>query len=198
MLGGPLLLALVVSCFAPAPGAEGPLAPPPRRIVERGPSPFYYRKPRDTIGYGYRVGLGGSISLTSTLPRPGSRFTLDILPEVDLGFARGSRFGVLLEGGYSFTQGGTHLFVIGAGPAVRHFGPTFNLGPRGAMTAGLVGHALVGTSSGQAATGVRTSLLLQLFVIGIEIGHQYLVAGPQAGHELRVMVDLGLLGVVSR
>ncbi len=201
---GPALFAILADCFAPVPvvGPEPPVvmpsAPPPRRIVEQGPSPYYYRKPRDTIGWGYRLGLGAAVSLASTLPRPSPRFTLDVLPEVDLGFARGSRFGVLLEGGYSFTQGGTHLLVIGAGPAARHFGPTLGLGPRGAMAAALVGHALVGTVAGQTAVGVRTSVLFHLFVVGVEIGHQYTEAGPQRGHELRLMIDLGTVGFVRR
>lgn len=183
---------------ATSPVASTPSAPPPRHVDEQGPSPYYYRKPRDTLGWGYRVGLGGAISLASRLPRPGSRFTLDVLPEVDLGFARGRKPGLMLEGGYSFTTGGTHLFVVGAGPAWRNFGPSFGIGERGRMFAALVAHGLVGTSAGVRATGVRTSLLLQLWVVGVEVGHQYLVAGEQRGHELRVMFDLGIMGFFGK
>lgn len=197
------LFALLVRCSALAPVAAeppevSPLAPAPRRITEQGESPYYYRKPRDTIGWGYRLGLGAAVSLASTLPRPRARFTLDLLPEIDLGFARGSRFGLMIEGGYSYTQGAMHLLVIGAGPAARSLGPTWGVGPRGHMTAALIPHALVGTLAGQTAVGVRTSLLFHVFVIGVEIGHQYVEAGPQRGHELRLMIDLGLVGYRAR
>lgn len=170
-----------------------PSAPPPRRIVEQGPSPLYYRTRRDTIGFGYRLGLGASVSLASPLPRSPSRFTLDLLPELDFGFARGSKFGGLLQGGYSYTQSGTHLFVIGAGPAARHFGPTFNLGKAGTMTAALVGHAVVGTVAGRTSAGGRASVLLHAWLLGIELGYQYL-GGQQGGHELRLMVAIGAMG----
>ena len=138
------------------------------------------------------------MSLASTQPRPGSRFTLDLLPAVDLGFARGSMAGMLIQGGYSFTTGGTHLFVLGAGPAIRHFGPTLGMGSRGRMIAGLVANGVVGTVAGVGAAGVRTGVLLHMWVIGVELGHQYVVAGAQQGHELRLMIDLGELGSLGR
>lgn len=199
LCGGAVMLAL----FVVAPTGElattaEPSAPPPRRFVEAGPSPMYYRKQRDTFGLGYRVGLGASLALASALPRPLSRFTLDVLPAFDVGFARGKPMGLLFEGGYSFTQGGTHLFVVGGGPALRRFGPTFGLGKAGTMTAALLGHAVVGSMAGATATGARASALFHMWVVGLEVGYQYVVAGPQQVHELRITIDLGVLAMSGR
>jgi hypothetical protein len=192
-LGTPAL----ASAAAVAPPGE-PTAPPARRIEERGESPYYYRRPNDTIAYGYRVGLGSRISLASNVPRPVARFTLDLLPEVDFGFARGSTMGGLVQGGYSYARDGLHLFVLGAGPAVRGFGPKLDRERRGVMTAALLGHGVVGTLRGEPAAGVRTTLLFHVLALGVEVGHQYIVSGPQRGHELRLMVGVGLVGFSSR
>lgn len=209
----PGLLAIVVAgtsgtSLAQAPVASqdvaasevpvGPSVPPPRRVVEVGESPVYYRQRRDTLGWGYRVGLGASLSLASALARPRSRFTLDVLPEFDVGFARGSRWGALFEGGYSYTTGGTHLLVVGGGPALRRFGPKLLGGRTGSMTAALLGHGVVGSMAGKTATGARASVLLHLWLIGVEVGYQYVQAGAQRGHELRLMLDLGVLAEIGR
>jgi hypothetical protein len=207
MLGrGAVRLALLcVGIGAPAhasaaglpPPAE-PSAPPARRVEERGESPYYYRRPKDTLGWGYRVGLGSRISLASTMPRPVARFTLDVLPELDFGFARGSTFGGMVQGGYSYARDGLHLFVLGAGPALRGFGPKLGGQGRGIMTAALLGHGVVGTLRGEPAAGVRTTALFHVLALGIEVGHQYVVAGPQHAHELRIMVGLGIVGFSTR
>ena len=192
-LGSTWLALGLASASAPLLAVE-PHAPPPRRIEEQGESPYYYRRPKDTLGWGYRVGLGSRIALSSTAPRPRGRFTLDLLPELDVGLSRGSMAGVFIQGGYSFAREGLHLFVLGAGPAARGFGPSLGLGSRGQMTAALVGHGLVGTFQGERAGGVRTSVLFHVLAVGIEVGHQYLVAGSFRGHELRLTVALGLVG----
>lgn len=194
---GALLALVVIAGPTPASRPE-PQAPPPRRIEEQGESPHYYRRPKDTIGWGYRVGLGSRIALTSTQPRPRARFTLDLLPELDVGLSRGHPLGVMIQGGYSYAREALHLLVLGAGPALRGFGPSMGLGRRGQMNAALLAHGVVGTLAGQTAIGARTTVLFHVLALGVELGHQYVVAGPQRGHELRITVGLGLVGLRNR
>jgi len=49
--------------------------------------------------------------------------------------------------------------------------------------------------AGATATGARASALFHMWVVGLEVGYQYVVAGPQQVHELRLMIDLGVLAM---
>lgn len=186
---------------APAEGpgeAQGPAVPPPRTIEEQGPSPYHYRKPPEPPGAAFRLGFGGSFAASRGLPPPRTRFTLDVLLGLDVGLARGSKAGVLIEGGYSYAYGGQHFFVLGAGPTVRHFGPTLGLGRRGQLVAGLLAHGLFGKVAGQRAGGVRTSVVFHALAWMIEVGHQYVAVGEQSGHEVRLTLGVSFFELGGR
>lgn len=173
-----------------------PESPRVEVVAERDASPVYYRTRNDVVSGAYRVGLGASVSAASERELSDGRFTLDVLPGMELGVRRGSKAAFIVEGGYSYTMRGEHYFVAGIGPMARRLGPALlrSRNGDGSMAVALVPHGLVGTVDERLAAGLRTSVLFHVLMFGVEVAHQYVrtYAGDQ--HDVRIMFNLGAMG----
>ena len=176
----PWLVLLVAAPAAADPGFDlpEPAAPEPAVVREDTPGPLYYRLPDDTVRFLARSGVG------TELRTRGTGFTLDELVGAAVAFGRGARTGLWIEGGYSYAGFGDHLAVLGVGPTLR--GPSSELFEDGAFGLALVPHVVAGDVNGTFGYGVRTSLVGRFWMYGVEVAHEYLVAGTRSVHELHL------------
>ena len=174
---------LLLLLAAPAAADTGfdlpePAAPEPAVVREDTPGPVYYRLPDDIARFMSRSGVGAELRTR------GTGFTVDMLLGSAIAFGRGARTGLWIEGGYSYAGFGDHLAMLGVGPSLR--GAPSELLEDGAFGLALVPHAVAGDVNGTFGYGVRTSLVARFWMYGVEVAHQYLVAGPRSVHELHV------------
>jgi hypothetical protein len=187
-------LAALAASMPAAARADGKLAlpepamPAPREVVEQGESPVYYRSPDDTLLPSARLNLGTATRLAEVGETPKTAFRLDLLAGAAFAPARGSRFAVLGELGYSYVGFSEHYFTAGLGPLLRLKGPVFgddrSFGDQ--VWLGVVPRGLVGSADGALAVGLRTAVLLGWEGWGVELGHQYVTTDTRRVQELDI------------
>lgn len=180
-----LLLLAAPAAADPSFDLPEPAAPEPVVVREDTPGPLYYRLPDDTVRFLSRSGVG------TELRTSGTGFTLDMLLGSAIAFGRGAHAGLWIEGGYSYAGFGDHLAVLGAGPTLR--GDSSELLDDGAFGLALVPHAVAGDVNGTFGYGLRTSVVARFWLYGVEVAHQYLVAGSRSVHELHVTLTFPMV-----
>lgn len=160
-----------------------------RRPVERTPSRFTDRPP--LVRPALRLAPGFSARLSG---RPHAAFGLDVLASVMVGLHGGYRqWGLAPELGYSLRAPGVdHQLLAGVG--------LLNGINAEGMTLGWLPRVVMQPRSGEAWLGVRNGLWLDFAENGfsVELSHQWLRAGSNDVHELRLTlgVDLAMLAFV--
>lgn len=168
-----------------------PVAPEPEIVAEVGESPVYYRLEDDVLRANARTALGTTWRSDEGNGLSGWGFSLDLTLGAEIGFGRGSRLGVLLEGGYGYINEDEHLFLAGAGLFLRRFGPAVfddeeELRPQGDLYIVLIPHAVVGRSANQLAVGLRTSLVFGFWMYCLVLSHQWLRREGEDVHEVQI------------
>lgn len=161
----------------PALDLAEPSAPPRREVAENGTSPVYYRMPPNAVSLLVRTSIGARTRWTGERD---TAFTVDALAGAAIRFARDSRFGLWIEGGYSYATSGEHLALLGIGP-VRNRRGLFG------TTLALVPHAVAGRVDGQFGVGVRTSAIVSVGPLAFELAHQLLAVDAQRVHEMHAV-----------
>jgi hypothetical protein len=168
-----------------------PEVPPVEVVREIGESPLYYRRPPDQVIACGRTSLGSSWRSDQGNGESGWGFSIDILSGIELGFARGSRAALLLEGGYSYVREGEHLFNLGSGLVIRRFGPAIidregQGRPAGDMLVSLVPHFMIGRVNDELGLGLRTGISFAFWSYGVTLSHQVLWVDGRAQHEVQL------------
>jgi hypothetical protein len=163
-----------------------PEAPVPRVITEAGPSPLYYRLPDNSVRLLTRSALG------QTFRSGESAFTFDVLGGSAITFARDGHAGLAIELGYSYARFHDHQALLGVGPALFRIGPKFI--DEGAVNVMLIPHAVIGRFDGTFGYGVRTSAIVGYAAYGIELAHQYTIAGDRRIHEVQLLFTAPFVG----
>jgi hypothetical protein len=184
-----MLFALLFAPLALAP------SPPPQReplfteaavLRERGPSPEYYRlSPRVTYGL-MRSQIGAQLCFEAGCG--GVAFTLDVLTGAVVRFGRTSRWGAIVQGGYSYVGFGQHLAVAGLG---LFGGLARSEDPRAAITstaATITIDALAGSVHGQPALGARVSASFGPRWFSVALGYQLVRTETSVSHQVRLTI----------
>jgi hypothetical protein len=183
-----MLLFSLLLVAAPTLSLPEPAMPAPREIAERGESPVYYRLPNDTFLPSFRAAIGSASRLALNGESAKTAFGFDLLLGAAVAPARGSRFTLLGEGGYSFVVLFVYFASLGVGPLVRENGTSPELDhPFGeSLTLGLVPHVLLGSANGDFARGLRTSFVFGWLAYTFEIAHQYVETDLRHVHEIHL------------
>jgi hypothetical protein len=181
----PLLLALFV--LVPSePTQREPVFATSAVLRELGPSPEYYRlSPRVTYGLMHPQ-VGAQLCFEAGCG--GVAVTIDALSGAVVRFGRASRWGALVQGGYSYVGFGQHLAVAGVG---LYGGLARPEDPRAAATstaASITVDALAGLNVGQPAVGARVSASFGPRWLSITLGYQLLRTETSTSHQVRLTV----------
>jgi hypothetical protein len=178
------------------PEVEGP---PRVTVTERGESPVYYRLPDDVVSPWLRTAFGAQLRLPVNGEAEARAFSFDVLGGVEVAFDRRAPFTVVTELGYSYVHESAHWFVMGLGPGLHRVGPGDGREgdggedaaqrPSGPFGLAVVPHGVLGALDGHFAMGVRTSLLLRFYILGVEVAHQVARVSEldRTVHEMHVM-----------
>lgn len=157
-------------------------------VPELGESPRYFREPHALLGLGLRPSLKGMGRLDP--PADYRSFVLagDLHLAGRFGLGHGRSIGLWPEVGYLFSGTGGHYASAGLG-----LGSQTPAGMK--VSFGLVPRGVFGWREGSLATGVRTSVLAELYfddgnAWGLELCHQWTRAGGIDLHELGAGISL--------
>ncbi|MGZ3475158.1 MAG: hypothetical protein ACXWUG_13290 [Polyangiales bacterium] len=168
--------------------------PPIEAIEEQGESPSYFREQKPIVGLGLRPSIKGSVRLgepPESLRR--SAFGFDVHAVGRLGIGRGRTFGLWPEVGYVSTGANGRFASVGLGIASQT-PPLYTTFASG-LSLGVVPHFLLGEREGARATGLRTSLLAEIYLDdgnawGLEVAHQTITQTGETSHELTFGISL--------
>jgi hypothetical protein len=155
-------------------------------LREAGPSPVYYRlSPRVTYSLmhpqvGAQLCFDAGCGVVAV--------TVDALSGAVVRFGRTSRWGAIVQGGYSYVGFGQHLAVAGVG---LYGGLARPEDPRASAlgtAASITLDAVAGWTRGQAAVGARVSASFGPRWLSVTLGYQQLRTETSTSHEVRLTV----------
>jgi hypothetical protein len=186
-------LILVVPIFATEASAQLVLpnvtGPTPRVIVEDGSVISYYRRsPHVTLPW-VRIGVGFQLRDAT----PSLAFTADVHGGVARRFERDSPWALIGELGGSYVGFSEYLASVGVGVLYGLTSPSEeHLGSLPHVRIALIPHILAGEADGRVATGLRTSVLVGVWLYAIELAHQVLWVDGTSPHEFHVVLTTAI------